>query len=304
MRESKPAPTPCFATGQGIICAGLPRSGTLSLATALDILGIGPIQHGLRDTSTREAYAWSHAAWCSFPYLRSRLSSRDSKLPFYLPPYDALLPWTRADWDRLVGRYRCTTDVGSMFSEQLIGAYPDAKVILVERPVDRWARSYGRVLIDKTYCSVGGFIKCRLGPWADCTTTTAYYDVSMGWLGTFSRHEAHRMLPVRHREHYEMVRRLVPAEQLLEFDLKDGWEPLCKFLNLPVPDVPFPHVNEETEFLRMLRGLDIMILSKLAQKLFWALLAGVAAAFLSRSSTRRLMLHALRRTFAHYHHCK
>ncbi|OAA78432.1 hypothetical protein LEL_05255 [Akanthomyces lecanii RCEF 1005] len=265
MGESKPAPAPCCSTGQGIICAGLPRSGTLSLATALDILGVGPIQHGLRDTSTREAYAWSHAAWCSFPCLRSRLASRDSKLPFYLPP-----------------RYRCTTDVGSMFSEQLISAYPDAKVILVERPVDRWARSYGRVLIDKTYCGIGGFIKCRLGPWADCTTTTAYFDVSMGWLGTFSRREAHHLLPVRHREHYEM----------------DGWGPLCKFLRLPVPDVPFPHVNEEGEFLSMLRGLDSMILSRLAQKLVWSLLAVSAAASLSRPSTRRLVLHALRRTFA------
>ncbi|OAA69706.1 hypothetical protein ISF_02976 [Cordyceps fumosorosea ARSEF 2679] len=297
MADRTAAPTPSFATGQGIICAGLPRSGTLSLATALDILGVGPIQHGLRDTDTREVYAWTHAAWCSFPFLRAtRLTSRDGRLPFYLPPYDPLLPWTRADWDRLVGRYRCTTDVGSMFSEQLISAYPDAKVILVERPVDEWARSYGRVLIDRTYYGVGGFIKSTLGPWANVTTTTAYSDVSMGWLGGNSRREAHSLLHDRHRQHHDVVRRLVPAQQLLEFDLKDGWEPLCKFLDLPVPDMPFPHVNEQAQFLSMLRSLDIMILKGIAQKLAWALLSVSVAAFLSRAATRRALVDILKRT--------
>ncbi len=32
------------------------------------------------------------------------------------------------------------------------------------------------------------------------------------------------------------------------FQIKEGWEPLCKFLDLPVPDVPFPHVNESTSY--------------------------------------------------------
>ncbi|XWW94837.1 hypothetical protein V2A60_002785 [Cordyceps javanica] len=284
MADSKLPSNASFATGQGIICAGLPRSGTLSLSTALDILGVGPVHHGMRDISTREVYAWTHAAWCSFPFLRTtRLAAApDGRLPFYLPPYDPLLPWTRADWDRLVGRYRCTTDVGSMFSEQLIGAYPDAKVILVERPVDKWARSYGRVLLDRTYCGLGGFIKCTLAPWAGITTTAAYFDVSMGWLGACSRREAHERLPGRHREHHDMVRRLVPAERLLEFDLRDGWEPLCKFLDVPVPDVPFPHLNDEAQFLSMLYRLDIMILSRLAQKLVWALLGVGTVAIFSR----------------------
>ncbi|KAJ6781535.1 hypothetical protein PWT90_05022 [Aphanocladium album] len=282
-----------FATGHGIICAGLPRSGTLSLATALDILGVGPVQHGMRDNGTREVFAWTHAAWCTFPFLRSRLSAHDGKLPKFLPAYDPLLPWTRADWDRLVGRYRCTTDLGSMFSEQLITAYPEAKVIVVERPVDRWARSYCRVLIDRVYCGVGGFIKCTLGPWADTTTSAAYYYVSMGWLGTFSKREAYKILPERHREHYQMVRRIVPAEQVLEFDFKDGWEPLCKFLGVPVPDVPFPYVNDEVEFLQMLHGLDFMILSRLAKKLGWVLLGVGAAAFLSRATTRRDIFRAI-----------
>ncbi|KAL2168389.1 hypothetical protein VTG60DRAFT_7302 [Thermothelomyces hinnuleus] len=45
------------------------------------------------------------------------------------------------------------------------------------------------------------------------------------------------------REHANMIRGLVPKERLLEWYIKDGWEPLCKFLGKPVPDVPVPHAN-------------------------------------------------------------
>lgn len=43
-----------------------------------------------------------------------------------------------------------------------------------------------------------------------------------------------------------MIRGLVPPDRLLEWDISDGWEPLCKFLGKPVPDVPFPHANAAT----------------------------------------------------------
>eukprot|EP00930_Biecheleria_cincta_P034911 TRINITY_DN2405_c0_g1_i1.p1 TRINITY_DN2405_c0_g1~~TRINITY_DN2405_c0_g1_i1.p1 ORF type:complete len:282 (-),score=33.75 TRINITY_DN2405_c0_g1_i1:167-1012(-) len=46
--------------------------------------------------------------------------------------------------------------------------------------------------------------------------------------------------------HYDKVRRAVPKDRLLEFNASDGWAPLCSFLNLPVPDMPFPDVNDRT----------------------------------------------------------
>jgi len=40
--------------------------------------------------------------------------------------------------------------------------------------------------------------------------------------------------------------KLVPPERLLVMDLKEGWEPLCGFLDLPVPEEPFPRANDAT----------------------------------------------------------
>ena len=48
--------------------------------------------------------------------------------------------------------------------------------------------------------------------------------------------------------HNEEVQRIVPAERLLVWSVADGWEPLCEFLELPVPDQPFPRVNDSKQF--------------------------------------------------------
>ncbi len=62
-----------------------------------------------------------------------------------------------------------------------------------------------------------------------------------------------------YREHCDLVRRSVPKERLLEYNVKQGWEPLCKFLGKEIPDEPFPHVNEKAEFLRNMRKFKRII---------------------------------------------
>ena len=47
----------------------------------------------------------------------------------------------------------------------------------------------------------------------------------------------------RYEDHNELVQKTIPKENLLVWNLKDGWEPLCKFLNVPIPDVPIPREN-------------------------------------------------------------
>ena len=51
------------------------------------------------------------------------------------------------------------------------------------------------------------------------------------------------------QKHHEEVRRLVPPENLLEFRVQDGWEPLCKFLGVPVPEGEFPRLNDSSTFV-------------------------------------------------------
>jgi hypothetical protein len=46
-------------------------------------------------------------------------------------------------------------------------------------------------------------------------------------------------------EHYEAVRKYVPKERLLDFDVKEGWEPLCEFLEKEVPEQGFPLINDK-----------------------------------------------------------
>lgn len=42
----------------------------------------------------------------------------------------------------------------------------------------------------------------------------------------------------------DMVKRIVPKEKLLVMELKEGWGPLCKFLDRPIPDEPLPRAND------------------------------------------------------------
>ena len=71
-------------------------------------------------------------------------------------------------------------------------------------------------------------------------------------------------------EWQQQVKADIPADRLLVFEVKDGWEPLCQFLGLPVPQEPFPNVNDTAEVQQTIRRM------KRACYLFWGI--GIAAA--------------------------
>ena len=54
----------------------------------------------------------------------------------------------------------------------------------------------------------------------------------------------------------EEVKKTVPKERLLVFEAKQGWKPLCDFLDLPIPDGPFPNVNESAAMSRVIRNSE------------------------------------------------
>lgn len=62
-----------------------------------------------------------------------------------------------------------------------------------------------------------------------------------------------------YREWIEEVKRTVPADRLLVYQVKEGWDPLCDFLGVPMPEgKPFPRVNERKSFRRLIRLLRVM----------------------------------------------
>jgi hypothetical protein len=64
------------------------------------------------------------------------------------------------------------------------------------------------------------------------------------------------------------LRRIVPPEKLYFFNVKDGWEPLCKILDVPVPDEPFPRANE----LEAMKELEKVVIKIAWQR--WAVILG------------------------------
>ena len=56
----------------------------------------------------------------------------------------------------------------------------------------------------------------------------------------------------------EEVKRVVPKERLLIHQAKEGWEPLCNFLGLPIPDNPYPRVNDTAQVASTMRKIKII----------------------------------------------
>jgi hypothetical protein len=58
----------------------------------------------------------------------------------------------------------------------------------------------------------------------------------------------------RFAEHVAAVKAVIPPERLLVFEVKQGWAPLCDFLQLPQPNEDFPHVNDTESTQALING--------------------------------------------------
>ncbi|KZT21373.1 hypothetical protein NEOLEDRAFT_1244588 [Neolentinus lepideus HHB14362 ss-1] len=122
----------------------------------------------------------------------------------------------RADWDTLYQDYTATTDFPSaMFPRELLAAYPSAKFILTTRPTEKCQRKIKA--ISRRF-----------------------------WVNFFRGRFVSDGKEI-FNEHNQLCRDIIPKEQLLEFRVEEGWEPLCKFLEKPIPSAPFPFSNEGKE---------------------------------------------------------
>jgi hypothetical protein len=165
-------------------------------------------------------------------------------MPAQVPLWSAALSG-RADWSAIYDGFGSAVDwPTSGFFNELAKAYPSAKFILTHRTPESWADSFGETI----YTAMAG--REQAPPdrrdWLDM----AYGVVAKtGFPEGLSRDQ----LIARFIAHNEAVKTAIPSDRLLVYQVKEGWEPLCKFLGAPVPDEPFPRTNDRAEFWELIK---------------------------------------------------
>ncbi len=135
--------------------------------------------------------------------------------------------------------------------------YPDAKVILTVRPFEKWYTSIHSTIWQAGPQNVRQKIAMmskllfnpRLRSVIKCVKFAKETIFGVHLQGKFEdKAFAEKMF----NQHIEDVKAYVPAEKLLIYDVSEGWGPLCKFLGVPEPDEPLPHLNKKENFKEML----------------------------------------------------
>ena len=155
------------------------------------------------------------------------------------------------DWRELLAGYRATVDwPGCNYYRELMAAFPDAKVLLTVREAEAWYDSIratiyrlGKLI---TFPPVRQFMRVFL-PNTQKTWVNAHETC---WDSTFKGRFTDRRYAIGvYNAHIEAVKDYVPPERLLVFNVREGWQPLCTFLGVPVPaGKPFPSGHGRINF--------------------------------------------------------
>lgn len=205
-----------------LIGAGFGRTGTLSLKSAIEKLGAGPCYHMMEvPQNPGHAELW-HAA-----------SNGEA-----------------TDWDALLDGYPATVDwPGCRFWRELLATYPDAKVLLSVRTAESWYKSVHGTI----YQSMSQADRVTDERGSAMLRMARKIVIEDTFDGRFEDRDYAMQVFERHND---AVRAEVPAERLLVYELGSGWEPLCKFLDVPVPEEEYPHVNTSAEFQDRMREME------------------------------------------------
>lgn len=226
-----------------VIGAGFGRTGTLSLKFALEQLGYVKTHH-MMEVLQSDAQADMWAA-----------------IGEGQPP----------DWDKVFEGYQASVDFPScIFYRELADKYPNAKVILTVRSAESWWQS-----ASQTIFAIGK----AAPPWLKLLVPRMKKVFGMHEKliagRTFRGKQDNAAFAKSTFEHHNLtVQRVIPKERLLVFEVKQGWGPLCAFLGKPVPETPFPNVNDTAEFKKRIMMMHVMTWGP------WVLLALIAAGLL------------------------
>jgi hypothetical protein len=197
--------------GMKVIGVGFGRTGTLSLRAALCELGFGPCHHMI-DVAADPAL--------QDKWLRKARGADIS-------------------WAEILGGYVSSADwPGCFYWQELMGRFPQARAILTVRDSGAWYSSAAETIYAMAQADRPG--SPGHGP--------GMSDLII-WQGTFSGKFAERSHAIAvFEDHNRQVINSIPRQRLLVYDIRDGWGPLCEFLDVEVPGTSFPHVNDRASF--------------------------------------------------------
>lgn len=201
-----------------LIGAGFGRTGTLSLKQAIELIGAGPCYHMQEVARHQHAAQW-HAA------------AKGEAQP----------------WDEVFASFHATVDwPACTFWRELSAYYPSAKVLLSLRDPERWYESVNNTIYQAMTQAPSE------GPMAEQLAMVRCLILEKTFDGRFED-RAHA-IGVFER-HNEAVQQAIPADHLLVYEVGSGWEPLCSFLDRPIPSQDFPHVNSTEEFGQLMQAM-------------------------------------------------
>jgi hypothetical protein len=201
-----------------VIGAGVGRTGTYSLKLAINRIGLGSCHH-----------------------MEEVLHNMSVQVPLWSAAASG-----RPDWAKIYDGYNSAVDwPTACFFRELLTEYPTAKFVLTQRDPEKWADSFGATIYkllagkDQVPQEMRAWLKMA----GDIIAKTGFPPELDG-----------DHLIRAFKSHNEAVKQAIPTSQLLEFEVKDGWEPLCNFLGVPVPDEEFPRTNHREEFWDRVEG--------------------------------------------------
>lgn len=222
-------PTEPAKGGLAVIGAGYGRTGTASMQQALTILGFGPCYHMFEvSKDMRKKQQWDQVG---------------------LTDDDCI---SDVDWDAIFQGYQSTVDFpAAYYYQQLYKKYPNAKVILTVRDPEKWWNSYKETIGPSTpfwrfvYTVTGLITGQRSFVWDRMVGNCVYKKIA----GSRAKAREKQAAIAGFNAHNNEVKATIPSDKLLVFEVKQGWEPLCTFLDCPIPkDTPFPHTNDTAHF--------------------------------------------------------
>jgi Sulfotransferase domain len=208
-----------------VIGAGMGRTGTYSLKNALEILGVTKCYHMVE-------------------LIRN---------PAGVRYWEGLARQEEIDWEGLFAGYQGIVDFpGCCFYQEIFQHYPDAKVILTVRDPEDW---YASTMATIFQAAPSALEKLKMA-WQIPFSPALRQRIrifrlvdQLVWDGDFQGDFLNKDQAIAvYQRHIEQVKQTIPADQLLVYQVTEGWSPLCAFLELPLPSEPFPNLNQRARF--------------------------------------------------------